>query len=319
MTTATMTTTVMTIEHRPVMLREALEALAVHPGGTYVDCTVGLGGHAVAILEAASPDGRLLGIDADPEALAVARERLAPFGERATLVEANFLDLAAVAAARGFSQVDGVLFDLGVSSLQLESAGRGFSFQVEAPLDMRFNPRQRRTAAELVNELGAEELARLLWEFGEERQSRRIARALVAQRPLRTTLDLAKAVEQAVGRGWAGRSKTHPATKTFLALRIAVNEELDALVDGVRAAHGLLGFGGHLVVIAFHSLEDRIVKRFLRREASACICPPGIPICRCGHQPTLRLVARRALRPSPGEVAANPRSRSARLRAAQRV
>jgi len=299
------------------MVAEAIEALAVRPGGRYVDCTVGGGGHAQAILEAASPGGMLLGIDADPEALAAARERLAPFGDRALLWEANFAQVEDVCREIGFVPAQGILFDLGLSSLQLEEAERGFSFQREGPLDMRFSPKQTLTAADIVNSYTEEELADLFRRYGEERQSRRIARSIVQDRPFFTTTQLAKAIEQAVGRG--ARDVLHPATRTFQALRIAVNEELAQLAAALHQAHGLLGFGTRLVVISYHSLEDRIVKDYMRRESTDCLCPPGTPICVCGHRASLRLVDRRALRPSPAEVSANPRSRSARLRAAERL
>jgi 16S rRNA (cytosine1402-N4)-methyltransferase len=312
-----MSIAVMTRQHVPVLLREAVEALTVRPGGRYVDCTLGGGGHAEAILEAASPDGELLGIDQDPEALATARERLAAFGERVTFVEGNFSQVGDLCRERGFAPVQGILFDLGLSSLQLEDESRGFSFQREGPLDMRFSPHQELTAADIVNTYSEEELAALLWRYGEERRSRAIARRLTEERPFRTTTQLAKAVEQAVGR--RARGVIHPATRTFQALRIAVNQELVHLDSALLQAHGLLGFGARLVVISYHSLEDRIVKSFLRREARDCICPPGVLICVCGHRATLRLVARGVIKPSAAEVAANPRARSARLRVAERL
>jgi 16S rRNA (cytosine1402-N4)-methyltransferase len=317
-----MSVAVMTREHVPVLLREVVEALAVRPGGRYVDCTLGGGGHAEAILEAASPNGELLGIDLDPEALATARQRMARFsaeggGERVTFVEGNFSQVGDLCRERGFAPVQGILFDLGLSSLQLEEESRGFSFQREGPLDMRFSPRQELTAADIVNTHSEEDLADLLWRYGEERRSRRIARRLVEERPFRTTTQLAKAVEQAVGR--RARGVIHPATRTFQALRITVNQELLHLATALLQAHGLLGFGSRLVVISYHSLEDRIVKNFMRREARDCVCPPGVLICVCGHRATLRLVARGVVRPSAAEVAANPRARSARLRVAERL
>jgi 16S rRNA (cytosine1402-N4)-methyltransferase len=312
-----MSMAVMTREHVPVLLGEVLEALAVRPGGRYVDSTLGAGGHARAILDASSPDGELLGIDLDPDALAVARERLAPYGGRVTFVEGEFSQVGDLCREEGFAPVQGILFDLGLSSLQLEDESRGFSFQREGPLDMRFSPSQDLTAADIVNTYSEEALAKLLWEYGQERQSRRIARRLVEERPLRSTTQLAKAAEQAVGRG--ARGVIHPATRTFQALRIAVNQELSRLEVALVQAHGLLGFGSRLVVISYHSLEDRIVKHFLQQEARDCLCPPGAPVCVCGHRATLRLVARGVVRPSAAEVAANPRSRSARLRVAERL
>lgn len=301
--------------HLPVMVPQVLEVLAVHPGGSYVDATVGLGGHAEAILEAA-PGGRLLGLDQDPAALEVARARLARFGGGAVLAHGNFRELDKHARNAGFAAVDGVLMDLGVSSMQLDTPARGFSFQEEAALDMRMDPSSPVTAAEIVNDWDEEDLANVIWRYGEERRSRSIARAIVARRPIRGTRDLVSAIEQAVGRG--RERQIHPATLTFQALRIAVNQELDSLEDALPQAHGLLdGAGARLAVISFHSLEDRIVKNYLRRESTDCVCPPRTPQCVCGHVATLRLVTRRAMRPSPAEVAANPRARSARLRAAE--
>jgi 16S rRNA (cytosine1402-N4)-methyltransferase len=311
--------------HAPVLLEEALHFLDVRPGGVYVDCTAGLGGHSAAIAERMGESGRLLAIDQDREALEFARAKLAPFGRRVSVAHGNFRDLAAIAASEGFEAVDGVLLDLGISSLQVGRAERGFAFGLEGPLDMRMDPGGNDlTAAEIVNTWDETSLARLIFEYGEERRSRRIARAIVAARPLRTTWELARAVEQAVG-GAGGRTQVHPATKAFLALRIRVNGELDCLDAVLPRARGLLGFGtasesgGRLVIISFHSLEDRIVKQFIRREARACICPPALPVCRCDHVATLRDLTPKAVRPGPGEVARNPRARSAVLRAAARV
>jgi 16S rRNA (cytosine1402-N4)-methyltransferase len=305
------------VGHTPVMVEEALLTLAVQPGGRYVDSTVGGGGHANAVLEAASPGGLLLGIDADPHALSVARARLAPFGDAALLLEGNFRDLGAICRAHGFAPVHGVLFDLGLSSMQLADEARGFSFQIDAPLDMRFSPQQSLTAADIVNTYPEQELADLLWRNGQERHSRAIARRIVRERPLSTTLELARTVQRAVA--GSGRLRIHPATRTFQAIRIAVNAELENLTLALAQALDLLGHGGRLVVISYHSLEDTIVKDFLRREAQDCICPPDSPVCICGHKATLRPVTRGALRPHADEVATNPRSRSARLRAAERL
>ncbi|MEZ4503219.1 MAG: 16S rRNA (cytosine(1402)-N(4))-methyltransferase RsmH [Dehalococcoidia bacterium] len=302
--------------HEPVMLAEVLEGLAVRPGGNYVDATVGLGGHAAAILDAASPRGRLLGVDRDPQAIDVARERLARFGARAVLVHGDFGDLERVATEAGFHDVDGVLLDLGVSSMQLDAPGRGFAFQRDEPLDMRMDTSRGETASELVNRLGERELADVIYRYGEERRSRAIARAIVARRPIETTGALVSAIEQAVGRG--RERQIHPATLTFQALRIAVNQEMDHLERGLPQAHGLLdGAGARLVVIAFHSLEDRIVKDYFRLESTDCICPPRTPVCVCGHVATLRVVTKRVRRPSAAEIARNPRARSARMRVAE--
>jgi 16S rRNA (cytosine1402-N4)-methyltransferase len=312
-----------TVTHTPVMAEEAVRCLAVQPGGRYLDCTIGAGGHAEAILEASSPGGLLLGIDADPQAVEVASRRLARFGDSVRLVQANYRDLAELCRRHNFWPLHGVLFDLGVSSLQLADAGRGFSFQVQAPLDMRYG-RGALTAADIVNGYPEVELADIVWKYGEERDSRRIARAIVKARPIATTSELAAVVAQALAGGrprpaGARRGRIHPATRTFQALRIAVNDELGALSAALEQVPAVLGRGGRLVVIAFHSLEDRIVKQFIRRESRDCLCPPRTPRCLCGHLATLRPIARGALRPSPEEVAANPRCRSARLRAAEKL
>lgn len=303
--------------HVPVLLRETVDLLVTRPGARYVDGTTGLGGHAEAILEAGGPEARLLGIDADPDALVPARKRLARFGGRVRLVQGNFRDVGVIAAREGFVPAAGVLFDLGVSSLQLGPSGRGFAFRWDQPLDMRMDPGLPASAADIVNSYAEQELADLIYRYGEERRSRAIARAIVRARPIATTMQLARVVEQAVG---GAGSRIHPATRTFQALRIAVNRELDALAAALGAAHDLLDApGGRLAVISYHSLEDRIVKEFIRRASRDCICPPGLPACVCGHRATLRPVTRGAVMPSPAEVAANPRARSARLRVAERL
>jgi 16S rRNA (cytosine1402-N4)-methyltransferase len=302
-------------EHIPVLLQEVLAGLNVRPGGRYIDATLGAGGHATGILRASAPNGELLGLDADPEAVAFAAEQLRPFGDRSIVRAWNFRHLSIVAIRQGFEQVDGILMDLGLSSRQLADAQRGFSFSQEGPLDMRMDPSSGATAAELVNSLSEPELAQILWEYGEERYARRIARMIVANRPMRTTGQLADLVAQAIGR----REKIHPATRTFQALRIAVNQELVALDEALPQACDLLQPGGRLAVIAFHSLEDRLVKRFYQRESRDCICPPEAPFCVCEHQATLRIITRKPIRPSEAEVEANPRSRSARLRVAERL
>ena len=310
--------------HTPVLLDEALRHLAVREGGLYVDCTAGAGGHSAAIAEAMGADGRLLCIDQDGEALEFARARLAPYGRRVSFVRGNFRDLDAIAADEGFADVDGVLMDLGVSSIQLDTPERGFAFGLEGPLDMRMDQSSDgMTAADIVNTWDERSLASLFREQGEVRGARRIARAVLAARPLRSTWDLAKAVEQVAG-GARDRTQLHPATKVFLALRIRVNGELDSLGTALPLARGLLGFGssregGRLVTIAFHSLEDRIVKQFIARESRDCVCPPRLPECRCDHRATLAPLTRRAVRPSEAEVERNPRARSAVLRAARRT
>ncbi|MCH7522271.1 MAG: 16S rRNA (cytosine(1402)-N(4))-methyltransferase RsmH [Chloroflexi bacterium] len=302
--------------HAPVMVAEVLRYLSVQPGGRFVDCTVGGGGHSLAILEAAAPGGLLLGIDADADAVEIARTRLQSHTDSVRLSQANFRDLAAVCRKANFIPVHGVLFDLGVSSYQLSAEGRGFSFQAEAPLDMRFGESQTVTAHEIVNTYSERDLADLIWRYGEEPASRRIARAIVGARPLATTSELAAVISRAAG---GARRRIHPATRTFQALRIAVNDELNALTSALGQALDVLGRGGRLVVIAFHSLEDRIVKQFMRRESRDCICPPEAPACTCGHRARLRLVTKGAARPSQEEVAVNRRSRSARLRAAEKL
>lgn len=302
-------------EHVPVLYAEVLAGLQPRPGGSYIDATLGAGGHAAGILAASSPDGRLLGLDADPEAIAFARQSLQPFGDRIVSQTANARHLEAVASAHGFEQVDGILMDLGLSSRQLADAERGFSFSHDGPLDMRMDRSQEQSAADLVNHLPQAELADLLWRYGQERHSRRIARAIVAARPLTTTGQLASLVAGIVGR----REKIHPATRTFQALRIAVNDELEALSQALVQARDLLRPGGRLAVIAFHSLEDRKVKRFYQQESRDCLCPPEVPVCVCGHQATLKVLTPKLVRPTDDEIARNPRSRSARLRIAERL
>jgi 16S rRNA (cytosine1402-N4)-methyltransferase len=297
------------------MLEESLQALAVGPGGRYVDGTVGAGGHARAILEMSAPGGQLLGIDADPASLEIAQKNLRGFEGSYLLVNDNFGNMEAVCRAHDFFPVHGVLLDLGLASMQLTEAGRGFSFQYEAPLDMRFSPEQKMTAAEIVNTFSEFEIADILWRYGEERRSRIIARRIVESRPIKTTMELAALVRRVVGRG----EDIHPATRTFQALRIAVNEELTRLESALAQATRLLGFGGRLVVLSYHSLEDRIVKRFLQQESVDCICPADLPECRCGHAARLRILNKKVTVPSDEEIKANPRSRSAKLRACERL
>jgi len=298
------------------LLEEAVQALAVQPGGRYVDATVGSGGHAAAILENSAPGGQLLGIDADPGAITAAGESLKDYRDSLRLVCDHFSNLKDICMRYDFLPVHGILFDLGLSSMQLDDRERGFSFQVDAPLDMRRHPDQEITAADIINRYSEAELESILREYGEEPSSRRIAHRVVAARPLNTTIELANLVETAVG---PGRGHIHPATRTFQALRIAVNRELEQLEQALKQAVEILGFEGRLVVISYHSLEDRIVKRFMQREAVDCICPPQVLDCVCQHQATLRMLSRKVSKPSPFEVKRNPRSRSARLRAAERI
>ena len=313
----------MPLPHVPVLLPAVLAHLraAALPAGYFVDATVGAGGHAAAVLSAA-PQAHLLGLDRDPRALELAAERLSPFGERATLRHASYTQLGEIVPAwlallgADASGVDGILLDLGLSSMQLDDPARGFAFRHEGPLDMRFDPAAPLTAEEIVNTWSAEEIADVLFRYGEERHSRRIARAIVAARPLTNTRQLAEVVAGAV-RG--PRQKIHPATRTFQALRIAVNDELGALERTLPVAIDLLRPGGRLAVISFHSLEDRIVKRVFRREATDCLCPPKQPVCTCGHVARVRLVTRKPIRATEQEIRANPRSRSARLRVVERL
>ena len=301
--------------HTPVLLSEALRALAVQPGGRYVDCTLGSGGHAAAILDHSSPGGQLLGIDADPFILEIARERLQHYKESTLLVNDNFVNLQSICIKYDFFPVHGILLDLGLSSLQLNGSGRGFSFQHDAPLDMRFSPDQKVSAADIVNSTPEARLANIIRTYGEEGHSNRIAHNIVQERPIRTTRQLAELIEKSIGR----RGRIHPATKTFQALRIAVNHELEYLESVLRQAVDLLGYEGRLVVISYHSLEDRIVKQFMQKEARGCICPPGTPTCICGHTPRLRLINKKVIIPTETEIDVNPRSRSAKLRAAERI
>ena len=302
--------------HVPVLLDEVIAGLQAQRGGYFVDCTVGLGGHAAAILEKISPSGRLLGIDADPEAIKVSQDKLSDYGEAVTLVNDNFVNLEDICRRYHFHPVDGILFDLGVSSLQLDTAERGFSFHLDAPLNMRFDPGQGLTASDIVNSFSEQELAKLIEKYGEERHSRRIARYIVQNRPIATTVELASLVEQASS---GKRAKIHPATRTFMALRIAVNSELQNLELALKQTINLLRPGGRLTVISYHSLEDRIVKQFMRYAASSCLCPPGTVVCRCGHVPTLKLISRKVIKPTSLEIESNPRSRSAKLRIAERL
>jgi 16S rRNA (cytosine1402-N4)-methyltransferase len=297
------------------MLPEVLRALDVQPGGRYIDCTLGGGGHAAAILQHSSPGGQLLGIEADPSALEVARERLQYFSASTLLVNDNFSNLQTICIKYDFFPVHGILMDLGLSSMQLSQQGRGFSFQYDAPLDMRVNPAQKLDAASIVNTYTEAKLAEIIKTYGEEPFSGRIAHGIVNARPLTTTLQLAGLIEKTVGR----RGKIHPATRTFQALRIAVNHELENLESALRQAVDMLGYQGKLAVISYHSLEDRIVKQFMQKEARGCICPPSAPVCTCDHEPRLRILNKKVITPSETELTENPRSRSAKLRVAERI
>ena len=302
--------------HRPVLYQEIIHSLSPQRGGHYVDATLGAGGHTWGILEASAPDGLLLGMDVDPQALELARNKLSVFGSRAILVRASYTSLAEQLAALKWPSVDGIVLDLGVSSMQLDTPQRGFSFQVDAPLDMRFDPDNPVQAADLVNMLPEGDIADLLFRYGEEHQSRRVARAIVQARPLETTGQLARVVAGVTG---SGKKGMHPATRTFQALRIAVNRELEALEEFLPQALISLASAGRVAVISFHSLEDRIVKQYFKKESQDCICPPKQPMCTCGHKAVVRILTRRPIRPGATEVNANPRARSARLRVAEKI
>ncbi len=301
--------------HQPVLYHEIILALQPISPGHYIDATVGAGGHAWGILKACEPEGMLLGLDLDPQALELAHQRLDAFGERAVLMQASYTTLQDQLRRLGWESVQGILIDLGVSSMQLDTPARGFSFQSEGPLDMRFNPNQPISASELVNRLSEAELAELIWRLGEESQSRRIARAICQARPLQTTSQLSEVIIRAVGR----QGRLHPATRTFQALRMAVNQELQAIEAFMPQAIHALSPGGRLAMITFHSLEDRLVKQFLRRESRNCICPPRQPVCTCHHTPSLREVNRHPITPGETETQANPRARSAKLRVAEKL
>ena len=313
----------MKAEHLPVLVEEVMLMLAPAPGSLQIDATLGGGGHTERILEANHPDGRLLGLDADGTAIARVQARLGPrFGDRLVLRQANFRELATVAPDAGFALADGCLFDLGLSSFQLADTDRGFGFRAGGPLDMRFDPARGVPASELLATLDADDLTALFRRYGEEPKASRIARAIVDARrtaPVATAEELAVLVERVVPPNPRAPRRTHPATRIFQALRIAVNEELEALEAGLAAALDLLRPGGRLVVLSYHSLEDRIVKRLFQAERRGCVCPPEVPICVCGRSPRLRLVTRPSLTPSAAEIAANPRARSARLRAVERI
>ena len=306
--------------HKPVLLEECLTALDIKPEGTYLDGTLGRAGHSLEILRRLK-GGRLIGIDRDMTAIEAARERLAAFGDRVTLVHGNFCDLGEILADLGVDKVDGMLFDLGVSSPQLDEAQRGFSYMHDAPLDMRMDTSAALDARQVVNTWSGEELRRILWEYGEERYAPQIARAIVRRReekPIETTGELVEVIRSAMPAS-ALREKQHPAKRSFQAIRIAVNGELEALAPMLRAATEGLRPGGRLAVITFHSLEDRIVKQTMRELATGCICPPEFPVCVCGRKPKLTLVTRKPIVSGPAELGENPRARSAKLRVAERT
>ena len=308
------------MKHVPVMLHECIEGLKIDPQGTYCDCTLGRGGHSAEIASRLTT-GRLIAFDQDAQAIQEAGENLAPWKDRVTLVRNNFRNLKSALEELGVSGVDGVLFDLGVSSPQLDDASRGFSYMADAPLDMRMDKDARLTAYDVVNGWEKEALRNILFGYGEERYAPLIAAAIVRQReqkPIETTLELVEIIRKAMP-AQALREKQHPAKRTFQALRIAVNDELQALEDALGAAADVLNPGGRLVVISFHSLEDRIVKNAIHKREKGCTCPPDFPVCVCGFKQTLRSVERKPLLPTKEELERNPRSRSAKVRVAERV
>jgi len=309
-----------TPRHHAVLLRESLELLAPPRGGTAIDCTVGMGGHTRALLEAVGPSGRVIGLDRDAESLALATEDLVEFGDGFLPVHADYRDLARLRTEHNLGPVMALIADFGFSSYQMDSPERGFSFSTDGPLDMRLDRSQGPTAAQLLATWDEAEITRVLQKYGEERAARRIARAVSRERqrhPITSTRHLAQVVEAAIPA--ARRFRIHPATRTFQALRIAVNRELDGLEEFVEQACGILAPRGRAAFIAFHSLEDRVVKRTLARLTPHCVCPPALPRCVCGRKGMVERVARKAVRPSSEEIAANPRCRSARLRVVRRL
>jgi 16S rRNA (cytosine1402-N4)-methyltransferase len=311
----------MDVFHRPVLVEEAVSSLRCRAETVFVDGTVGGGGHAAAILERTAPDGLLIGIDADGDALREAERRLAPFGERKILLKGNFADMATLLDGIHIGKVDGILLDLGVSSRQLDRADRGFSFSLDAPLDMRMDRSRGPSAYDLIHTLSEEELKRIIRDYGEERMAGRIARTLVEKRklsPIRTTGELAAAVVRALP-GQKGPARIHPATRTFQALRIAVNNELGSLRQALAAGVERLREGGRFSVVSFHSLEDRMVKEAFRAGERGCLCPPDLPLCACGRKPTLKVLTRKPVIPGEAEIRDNPRARSAKLRTAERI
>jgi 16S rRNA (cytosine1402-N4)-methyltransferase len=311
----------MEVFHKPVLVAEVIASLQCRAEAVYVDGTLGGGGHAFEILRNSAPDGRLIGIDTDGDALREAKKRLAPFGDRAILMKGNFADMETILSGMKIEKVEGILLDLGVSSHQLDTAERGFSFTQDAPLDMRMDRDRGPSAYDLIHSLSKEGLEGILRKFGEERMAGRIARAIVARRtlsPIRTTGELASVVAGAMPKT-RGPARIHPATRTFQALRIAVNDELAGLQRALTDGMGRLKSGGRFSVISFHSLEDRIVKNTFRTAEKGCICPPDLPICACGRKPTMNVITQRPVVPGKDEIRDNPRARSAKLRTAERI
>lgn len=310
-----------TFRHRPVLLEECIEGLAIRPDGVYVDGTVGGAGHSSVIASKLSEHGKLIAMDQDETAVKIATERLSVFGDRVCVVHSNFRELDSVCRMLGVERIDGFLVDLGVSSYQLDTPERGFSYQTDAPLDMRLDQSNPLTAADIVNQESEEELRRILFQYGEERFSPRIASAIVRARetaPIRTTGELVRIIKGAIPAA-AREGGHHPAKRSFQALRIRVNGELDVIEPAIRAAAARLNQGGRVAAVTFHSLEDRIVKQTFASLASGCTCPPGFPVCVCGKKPVLKLVNHKPILPSEEELESNPRSRSAKLRVAEKL
>ncbi len=301
--------------HIPVLYHEIINALAPYSGGLYIDGTLGAGGHAMGILNVSTPLGKLLGLDLDPQALVIANQRLSIFKDRVFIRQGSYVDMASYVKEIGWFFVDGIILDLGVSSIQLDTKERGFSFLYDAPLDMRFGDQISMNAADLVNSLAENDLANIIWKYGEEKFSRKIARIICQNRPIKTTFELANLVKKAYGNQ---HSQIHPATRTFQAIRIAVNQEMQAIESVIPQAIRLLKPGGKLAIISFHSLEDRIVKSIFRKESKDCICPPDQPICTCKHFKSIKEINRKPIEASPDEITNNPRARSAKLRIAEK-
>jgi len=304
------------LPHQPVLYQQVLDALQPESGRDYLDGTLGAGGHAEGILKASTPQGRLLGLDRDPVAIQIAQRQLSPFSERLLIHQASYQQAKQILREIGWHHVHGILLDLGVSSMQIDEASRGFSFMEDGPLDMRFNQQEGTTAEKLVNSLNEKDLAEILWQYGEERYSRRIARAIVQQRPIHTTSALAAVIRQAV----PGYEKhLNPATRSFQALRIATNHELETLSSSLNGLVECLHPGGLIAIISFHSLEDRIIKQFFKKESKDCICPSEQPICTCEHHASLKIITKKPVMPTSKEINQNPRARSARMRVAQKI
>ncbi|MCH2674038.1 MAG: 16S rRNA (cytosine(1402)-N(4))-methyltransferase RsmH [Dehalococcoidia bacterium] len=304
------------IQHNPVMVPEILKYLDVVSGGRYIDCTLGEGGHSKSILDASNPGGEVLGIDADHEAIEVSKSRLEKYQDRAIFVNDNFRNLRKIAMRRNFIPAHGILLDLGVSSLQLNIETRGFSFMRKSPLDMRFSFNQKLTADQVVNTFQENEIADILYHFGDERRARKIAKIIVENRPIKHSNELAEIIKKKI---YISNHKINPATKTFQALRIYINEELSALSEVLEQSLEIIGIGGRLAVISYHSIEDRIVKNYFRRESKYCICLPNVIKCECNHEPKLKVITKKPISPSSNEIISNRRSRSAKLRVIERI